>query len=309
LELLIAEQSARPTGMFPLPADTSTALTNNPPDQRAERTAVTEAASEPGWGEAVPGQADEVPALTRPAYRLASPGQIGLAGFLGGPLGGFLLMGRNYAQCGRPAACWITVAVGVLVTTAAVGTAFVLPETNRGLNLCIGVPLWLGTYLTAKLLQEQTFQAHRKRGGDQASGWAVLGFTLLGVALTLGGAFGAGALHEIGFGDKRLQVTAVEEIYYSRDIPEAEARTLARVLQQQGFFDGVGEKSVRLHKDSQGYVLIVILRFGFNDPQVHQEFRALAGEVSRGFGGKPVRVELCDEWETPKKKLPAERKP
>jgi len=270
---------------------------------------VTEAPSGPGWGEPFGCQADEIPALARPAYRLASPFQIGLAAFLGGPPSGFLLMGRNYAKCGRPAACWVTLAIGVLVTAAALATVFVLPETNRAINVWIGVPLWLGTYLAAKHLQGPTFQAHRKCGGAQASGWAVLGFIVLGVALTLGCAVGTAVVYEIGFGDQTLQVTAVEEIYYSRDVPEAEARTLARVLQQQGIFDGVHESSVRLHKDSEGYVLIVILALGFNDPQVHQDYRALAGEVSRAFAGKPVRVELCNEWETPMMKLPAERKP
>jgi hypothetical protein len=282
---------------------------DNPSGQRAERTAVTETAPEPGWGEAVGGPANEVPALTRPAYRLASPGQIGLAGFLGGPLAGFLLMGRNYAKCGRSAACWASVGVGVLVTVAAVSTGIVLSESSRGLNLLIGVPLWIGTYLTAKALHERSFQEHRNQGGEQASGGVVLGFTALGVVLTVGGAFGGGALYEFSFGDRQLQVTAMEEIYYGPEISEAEARTLGRVLQQQGFFNGVREKSVGLHKDGQDYILAVILGSGFNDPQLHQEIRVLAGEVSRALGGKPVRVELCDEWWTPKKKLPAERQP
>jgi MFS family permease len=111
------------------------------------------------------------------------------------------------------------------------------------------------------------------------------------------------------FGDRRLQVTADEEIYYSRDITEAEARTLARVLQRQAFFNGAGKKSVRLRKDGQDYALSVVLLFGFDDPQVHQHFRALARQVSRAFGGKAIRVELCNMWMIPKKKLPAEREP
>jgi hypothetical protein len=64
-----------------------------------------------------------------------------------------------------------------------------------------------------------------------------------------------------------------------------------------------------LHKDRDGYILIIILRYGFEDLQIQQFFRGVAGEVSHAFKGQPVRVELCDQWETPKKKLPAERKP
>jgi hypothetical protein len=292
-----------------LPADTATALTDDPSSRRADSTAVTEAASEPGVGDAPAGEAGELPLPDRPDYRLASPGQVGVAGFLGGPLGGFLLMGRNYAKCGRRAACWATVAAGVLVAAVPVGFGLLLPDVNPGLNLCFALPLWLGTYLTAKVLQGRTVEAHRKRGGREVSGWAVVGFALLGAVLTVGPVVGGVALYEVGFGDQELRVTDKEVIFYGRDVTEAEARTLGRVLREQGVFDGAGEKSVRLRKEGPDYVLSVVLLFGFDDPQVHQHFRALAGQVSRAFGGKSVLVELCDTWETPKKTLPPERVP
>jgi hypothetical protein len=191
---------------------------------------------------------------------------------------------------------------------AAVGVAVVLPDTKPGLNLCLGVPLWIGTYLAAKHWQGRMFQAHQEQGGAQASGWAVVGFSLLGAALTLGAAFGAAALYEEGFGDQRLAVNAKEEVYYSRDVTEAEARTLARVFQEQRVFDGASEKNVRLRKDGPDYVVSVFLIFGFDDPQAHEEYRALGREVSRAFGGQPVRVELCDREGTPRKELPPERR-
>jgi hypothetical protein len=308
LDLPPGEPSAPPPTLSAPPVDVATAVTDEPSGPRVERTAVTEGSPERGWSEEDAGPISEVSALSRPPYRLAPPSYIGWVGFLGGPLGGFFLMGHNYAKCGRPAACWGSLAVGVLVTGVAVGVGVAMPETHRGLNLCFGLPLWLGTYLSAKLLQQPLYDAHCERGGGPVSGWTVLGFTLLSIVLTLGGATGAAVLYEIAFSDQKLQVTPVEEIYYGHDIPEADARELARVLQQQGFFDGVGEKSVRLRKDKEGYVLTIVLRFGFDDPQIQQIFRDIAAEVSQALGGQPVRVELCDEWETPKKKLPAQRK-
>src|SRR5439155_3096 len=130
-----------------------------------------ETAIEQGRG-SLPGERDELPTLSRPAYRLASPGQVGWTAFLGGPIGGFLLMGRNYAKCGRKAASLFTVAVGVLIIAALIGIDFVLP-LSPGLNLRIGLPLWLGTYVTAKLLQQKLYNAHRKQGGERVSGWQI----------------------------------------------------------------------------------------------------------------------------------------
>jgi hypothetical protein len=292
-----------------LPVDPATALTPAPPRRPVEDTRVTGAVPDLGGEEWLARRPDEIPDLTRPTYRLASPRQVGLTAFLGGPLGGFLLMSLNYRRSGRSAAAWATVAAGVLVTVIGVGGGVMLPDRIHGLSFCVGIPLWIGTYLSAKYLQSATFDAHRTRGGPQASGWAVVGFTLLGIFLTLGGAFGAVYLFETGFGDRQLQVNAVEEVYYGLDVSEAEARTLVRVLQEQGFFDGAGEKSVRLHRDGPDYVLIIFLDSRFEDPDVHQMFRDLAGEFSQALGGRPVRVELCDTSERLRKTLTAWRTP
>jgi hypothetical protein len=189
-------------------------------------------------------------------------------------------MARNYAKLGRTTACWLTAAAGVVVTAIPVGYGLLTPDTHPGSNLCFALPLWLGTYMTAKALQARAFQAHRKAGGEQVSGWVVVGFVLLGVALTIGPVAAIAALYEAGSGDQVLHVTDKEEIAYSRDVTEVEARTLGRVLQQQGIFNGAGEKKdARFHKEGQEYVLSVVPLLGVDDPLVHQQFAALARQV------------------------------
>jgi hypothetical protein len=291
---------------FPPSTASSTALTDEPGRETTERTAVTDAASELAKDEAIVGQPNEVVEITRPSYQLASPGQVGWTAFLGGPLAGFLLMGRNYAKCGRALACWMTISTGVMLTAAVVGSGFLLRDSNPVGNLCIAAPVWLATCLTARILQQRMFEIHCKHGGERASGGIIVGFIVLGIALTLVGSVGAAVLYETGFGDQRFQVTAREEIYYSRDISETEVRTVARVLQAQKLFDGAGEKSVRLHKEGSECVLSLVLLFGFDDARLDQELRTLAREISRALGGKPVKIEVCDQWGTAKKKLPVE---
>jgi hypothetical protein len=250
------------------------------------------------------------PRRSRPPYTLASPGQVGLAAFLGGPMAGFLLIARNYAKLGRGSACAAAIAAGVMLTVAAVGFGIWLPDnTGPAMNLAIAAPLWIATYLAALALQKSAYDVHVRRGGGRTSGWALIGFVVLGVALTFGVAFLVVGLYETGFGDRTLKVTPSEEILYGRDIPEADARALGKVLQEHKYFDGVGDKTVLLHKEKDGYVLMLILLSGHDDPQVHQECRELAGGASHALGGKPVQVELCDQWQSIKKKLPAEQRP
>jgi hypothetical protein len=177
------------------------------------------------------------------------------------------------------------------------------------MSMRIAVPLWIGTFAIACGLQNRLFGEHRRRGGEMVSTLTIVGFIVAGAALTIGGAIGAAYLHEARFGDSRFEVNSSEEVLYSKDVTEGEARALARVLQQHQYFNGVGEKTVRLSKNGPDYVLSLILLSGFEDPEIHQELRLLGGEVSHALGGRPVRVEMCDQMLKPKKVLPPERSP
>ena len=190
-------------------------------------------------------------------------------------------MARNYAKIGRIGACWLTVAAGVVVAAIPVAYGFLVPDTHPGFNFCFALPLWVGTYMAAKVLQERTFQAHRKAGGEQVSGWMILGFIVLGIVLTIGPIVGIGALYDAAFGEQELHVTKNEVILYGRDVTEDEARTLGRVLQKQGIFNGSrDEKGIRFHKDGQEYVLSVVPLLSVDDPLVIQTYAALARQLS-----------------------------
>jgi hypothetical protein len=287
----------------------STALTEGPSVQRPEREATDRA--EPEWeeGEADEGEADELPVLSRPEYRLASTGQVFLAAILGGPLAGFLLVAHNYGKLGRRAASWGMVFGGLLATGAAVGLGFLLLSQGRGAVLLGGVPFWVGIYFVARWLQGTALVAHKEQDGELVSGGLVFGYIVLGVVGALGPLFGCVALYNANFGDRKLQVSAEEEVLYGLDVTEAEARTVGTVLQQQGFFTGSGKNTVRLSKDGHEYVLSFVVSGGFDSPATHQYYRALAVHVARSFGGKPVQVELLDMAMISRKKLPAERAP
>src|SRR5437660_392883 len=54
----------------------------------------------------LPGLSPEGPQVARPAFKLYSPGHVGLAAFLGGPVGAFLLLAINYFRLGKRRAGW-----------------------------------------------------------------------------------------------------------------------------------------------------------------------------------------------------------
>src|SRR5450631_1434943 len=77
LDIPTIEPNAASPGTFSVLEDISTALTDDPSGQPHSSTAVTESANDQRGEKAFAVQADDYPLLARPAYRLASPGQIG----------------------------------------------------------------------------------------------------------------------------------------------------------------------------------------------------------------------------------------
>src|SRR5262249_27031189 len=151
-------------------------------------------------------------------YTLASPGQAGLATFLGGPLAGVLLIARNYFKLHRRVAGVSTLAVGLAVTSVALIFASVLPDTPRPSHFLLPVLLWIITYGAARAPGGSVLRERWARGGAQVSGWVVLGYPVVGIALLFGLLIGGFAGYEAVLGAREYKVTANEEILYGREI-------------------------------------------------------------------------------------------
>src|SRR5262249_29429633 len=127
---------------------------------------------------------DEPDELSRPAYKLYSPGCIGLVAFLAGPVGAFILMTLNYWRLGKRGAAWMTIAVALITVAALMAISIVLPDNWP--SFLIGLPVFLVLWASAKALQGNAYDAHRDAGGSPASGWSAAGIALLGIVLYLG---------------------------------------------------------------------------------------------------------------------------
>jgi hypothetical protein len=244
--------------------------------------------------------------MTRPGYKLFSPGTIGLVAFLAGPAGAFILLTLNYRRLGKRKAAWATIAVGLLTMAALTASLMALPESFPG--FLIGLPLFLILWIAAKTLQGNVYDAHLRQGGEPASGWAAAGFAVLGIVLYLGMFFGIFLTYELyvdgGLGPK-IDYGNGEEVYYTKGATEADARALGTLLRQAGYFDGKGPKSVRVARDGNRVVIsLVVSKRALTNLQVQQEFRAIGQQASQKvFGGRQVTVELCDEYFAVKMKL------
>jgi hypothetical protein len=246
------------------------------------------------------------PQVSRPAYRLFSPGQIGLVAFLFGPFGGFLPLAINYYRLGKATATWMTAGVGLVTVAGFLGLGISVPESFP--LICVGFMLFLILWAAASGLQGNTYQAHLRNGGQSASGMAIFLTGVLGLGLFLGTLFGSSLLYESFFFaslGQKITYGRQEELYFKGGVTRAEADLLGRLLQEAGYFNGHGGKTVQVSREGSRFAIaFVVARRAWEDAEIQQEFRTLASLASeKVFDGRLVEVRLCDENMRVRKKL------
>src|SRR5262249_49182417 len=163
-----------------------------------------------------------------------------------GPVGAFFLLTLNYARLGKRGLAWMTVVFGLLTIAGVMAISIALPDSFPGCFL--GVPLAFILWATAKTLQGNAYDVHLSKGGAPASGWAAVGFAVLGLALYLGVFLIVFVSYEHFLGGpfgKSIDFGGGEEVYYTKGATEADARALGAFLREAGFFNGQGPKSVQ----------------------------------------------------------------
>ena len=246
------------------------------------------------------------PDVSRPPYKLYSPGQVGLAAFLGGPVGAFFLMALNYARLEKRGAVWLTAGFGLFTTAAIMAISLALPESVPG--PIIAMPIFLVLWATARSLQGSAYDAFLRQGGMPASSWAAAGIALLGLVLYFGVFLGVFLAYDQFLGEgsaARIDFGGGQEVLYSKGATEADARALGALLRQDGYFNGRDPSTVLLSTDGDRMVIsFVVLNWVLNDAEMQQQFRRRGQQAAQwALGGRPVEVRLCDELLNVRKKL------
>jgi hypothetical protein len=239
-------------------------------------------------------------------YTMYSPGQVGLATFLGGPLGGGWLLALNFKRLGRPAQAWITIAA--VVAALALLVAFAVTASNKG-PMGLGLASIFIMRMIAQSLQGNDYQQHLAHEGRKASSWHAAGFGLLGLAITIAAAAGVGgAIGMLGL-PPHVEVNHAE-IYYANGAKVAEANAVGQELVALGYATG-GEVAVEVTRDAgRAVVAFVVKDIAFTDVHLQLQFHTLAASLSdKALGHAPVDIWLCDDTLEPKIKLRWENRP
>jgi hypothetical protein len=260
------------------------------------------------------GETDPLASLTEgsiiqthaPRARLYSPLAVAGAGLLGGWLAGCLLLSANYRRMRRAAAARLAVLAGVLGTAGILWAVWKYTDVppRLGALLYLG-PLFLAELLgaallflvVARLLLGRTFAAHLAGGGKREAGWVVIGpcllcsglFFLMQTLVTYPVTW-QGSGGNVVFGSD-------EAVYFTEGIRRDLAVKLGHKLQEVGYFDNQGAKSVVVSKRDDGFEVRVFVKTGVGLPAIDADAldwlrQFLSREV---FDGSPVRLVVCTQ--------------
>ncbi len=242
-----------------------------------------------------PAESVDAPSSDEPQYTLFSIPWIVFAAFLGTLAAAGLLLGMNFWRVERK---WAAVSCALLlagITGGVVWLGEISPERVPATVFLL--PQLFIAYATATSLQGRMIANHQSQGGRLASGWAASGIAL-GVALVFTGAFIVSEtyLYEHALGT-RVEVGLFDEIYYSPEATEQDARRLGYILEDELYFgDPPGTTALITKREGVFEISFVMQDGAWDELPTVDYYRDLGQTLAEEEFGLPLVVHFCDEY-------------
>ncbi len=242
--------------------------------------------------------AEGVEATPLPSYTLFSPRQIGVIGFLGGPLGAGYAFWSNWKRQGHAGRALIALVGGVIATFVLCFVAMKLPEHFPRMAIPIAYTIAISQY--ARATQTASFEKHLALQGRRASNWTAFGISVASIAVAFGILIGAAFL---SLPSKISAGTC--DVYYLEGGTKEEAQLLGAVLVAQEYCPDDHGATVSVKRAAGRHVIAFVLNDkALVDPAIHDGFRAFAPILSqKAFHGEPVDIWLNDDVDRTKVRL------
>lgn len=228
-----------------------------------------------------------------PAYALYPPNAVALATFLGAPIGGAVILAKNYRRLGRPSAARQALLWGLLATAALIALGFAIAGRSPAILVAL-LPVVIMAQL-AKVLQGEAFERHKQAGGHVASLWKAAGIGLVSLAGTFAVIFVVVIATTMLTGPSTLKVGS-SEVLYSGKATTADAQALGKSLTDLGYFQDGHAATVLLAKDASG----TTLKFVVNEAAADNDaalgiFAAITDKLAPSIGGKSITLQLVNK--------------
>jgi hypothetical protein len=240
-------------------------------------------------------------------HPMYSAGQVGLATFLGGPVGGGWLMALNYKRLGEPGKARMTIGLSVLAMAVLAAIGLVTPGRSMSWLAIVAI---VAMRRLAKSLQGAAYDRHVAAGGSRGSSWRAAGLGVASLAICFGAITGVAAIHAVATAPDEV-VVGDSNVRYTDGATRAEAQAVGDALVELGYLETGKRATVQVTLDHGRHVVeFVVQDFVFSNGQTQQQIHELADQLSRkAFAGAKVDLWLTDDELEPHIKLTWEARP
>jgi hypothetical protein len=242
--------------------------------------------------------AEGVEATPLPNYTLFSPKQIGVIGFLGGPLGAGFAFWSNWKRQGHAGKALVALIGGVVATVVLCLVAMKLPEHFP--RMAIPAAYTIAIFQYARATETAPFERHLALQGRAASNWTAFGISIASLVAAFGMLIGVALL---SLPPKISAGTC--DVYYLDGGTKQEAQRLGAELVAQEYCPDDRGVTVSVKRAAGRHVIAFVLNDkALVDPAIADGFRAFAPILSKkAFDGEPVDIWLNDDVDRTKVRL------
>lgn len=241
-------------------------------------------------------------------HPMYSAGQVALATFLGGLLGGGWLMAVNYKRLGEPAKMRRAIGLSVLAMAAVIAIGFAVG--GQAAWVLVLLPI-LAMHKLAKALQGAAYSRHVAAGGSRGSSWRAAGLGGVSLVIYLGVIYCVFAIDFIASRPDEMVMIGGTSVFYTDGVPRAEAEMVGGELLAIQQLDRDTRRSVEVTRDGDRRVVaFVVKEVAFSNDEIQVAYHQVAEPLSRKvYGGAPVDVWFLDSTWRPHAKLSWETRP
>ena len=215
-----------------------------------------------------------------------------MATALGSPIAGGILLASNYKRLDNPSSAFQVIAGTVVFTAVILVIAFIVPESTP--NMPFLVVQMYGMWFLSKKLFESTIDSHQEAGGEMASMWHAAGVGIVAMLIFLATLIGVIFLMEPDIGTQ-VAISANDDVYYSGEATEDDAKELGRFLTDSDYFTNDGATVLISRASGQFTITFVVVDGAWNEPDTVNYYRGLAEELAARRFGPALVLAFCDE--------------
>ena len=217
--------------------------------------------------------------------------------FLGGPLAAGYLISENFKTLDQKEKVLPTWAITVAASMVIFGSIFLIPDSVKIPNQLIPLIYTAIVYFIVNKIQGDKIKAYTSEAGNAFSAWRSAGISLICAIVTVIPIFAY-----VFLTDPTINATTKaygnlkHEIYFTRNVSEAEADQVATALTEIRFFDEGQQESIFLDKKGNQYIIsIPLIKDAWNEPEVVNYYDRLRADVQTFFSTSKVAINLCSD--------------